>query len=519
MAAPTVLHDGFLIPNAQDVARPVMAEPDRIDFNTVAHGRYGVIEGCKITVSGSTATTVGGIAVVNGKLTVVPVGSADLGVGDTQDLFVNVVVNNQGALLAKRGTASTDPVFPDTDVDQTLLASVFCPAGESNYSNNVIDKRRMMPLSLLTKVNAGDPLIVNRNGAGNLFAATGQGDLTWSGDTVLKRSAAKTLQVTENLVVDKAITAGEGITAKSLTTTERITGSNLINDTALPGTAEQGAIFQNRTNGKLYVRQGGSWQEIATVASAVPVATIITSLAPPDVMGPLGWYAFNGQTVTEGQAPTLFPPNLTTLAAYITGTTPNRVLTLPNLNRRLFMVDFTDPGRFGGNTANNTVTLNLAQMPVHKHNARTSDTLASSYQARTDLKGAHKHGIIPGGTHIHGVNDPQHQHGGADFFGNPLWFIVTFFDGYNKIDAYFNDRSHTYSVEKALWTSLAATGISINEGGSSHGHDMDEQGSHDHLVNVSIPQHGHVTTDDNMGGTTPVDITPAYFTVYSYIRG
>ena len=60
MAGRRVLkHDGFFVPNAQDVAKPELAEPDRIDFNTIAHARWGVINGCLVTVAGSTAT-VGG---------------------------------------------------------------------------------------------------------------------------------------------------------------------------------------------------------------------------------------------------------------------------------------------------------------------------------------------------------------------------------------------------------------------------------------------------------------------------
>ena len=68
MARPFLNHDGFLIPNASRVTNPRMAEPDQVDFNIVAHARWGVVEGCLVTLAGSTATTTGGLALVNGKL-------------------------------------------------------------------------------------------------------------------------------------------------------------------------------------------------------------------------------------------------------------------------------------------------------------------------------------------------------------------------------------------------------------------------------------------------------------------
>ena len=75
MARPSVQHNGFIIPNAQDVSNTILAEPDKIDFNTVADARWGVISGCAIGEQGPLALTVGsGVAVVNG-----PAGSGERG--------------------------------------------------------------------------------------------------------------------------------------------------------------------------------------------------------------------------------------------------------------------------------------------------------------------------------------------------------------------------------------------------------------------------------------------------------
>ena len=69
------------------------------------------------------------------------------------------------------------------------------------------------------------------------------------------------------------------------------------------------------------------------------------------------------------------------------------------------------------------------------------------------------------------------------------------------------------------WTKPASTGISIGSAGSEHWHIVDPNGEHDHTATVdSIPDHVHVMTEDQVGGGVPIDITPEYLTVYSYIR-
>jgi hypothetical protein len=163
MARPTVLHQGFFVPNAQDVAKPELAEPDRIDFNTVAHARWGVINGCLVTVTGSTATATAGTALVNGVLVNVEAGqNVHVGAGGVQDRFDIVGVNDLGKLVGIGGSESLDPVFPDVPLTVTALAAVMCTAGGGSYADNVIDKRKFLPDSLLTKIprrqrTAGQP--------------------------------------------------------------------------------------------------------------------------------------------------------------------------------------------------------------------------------------------------------------------------------------------------------------------------------------------------------------------------
>ena len=93
-----------------------MAEPDQVDFNTVAQARWGVIEGCLVTVSGSQAQcTLGGLALVNGILVnVAPGQTATLGTGGSQDRFDLITVDEgRHAEGGHQGIPAIDPIYPD----------------------------------------------------------------------------------------------------------------------------------------------------------------------------------------------------------------------------------------------------------------------------------------------------------------------------------------------------------------------------------------------------------------------
>ena len=151
MARPTVTHDGFLIPNASGVAEPVLAEPDQIDFNTLANARWGVIEGCEVNAqSAKTVAISSGTAIVNGALVRVVSNSLPLPTPGANAQFVLIVVDSGGVLKVKEGLPSVDPVFPDPELNQTVLASVYGDATSGNFSNNIVDKRKLLMDSLLT---------------------------------------------------------------------------------------------------------------------------------------------------------------------------------------------------------------------------------------------------------------------------------------------------------------------------------------------------------------------------------
>lgn len=523
MTRPFLTHDGFLIPNAGDVTNPRMAEPDRIDFNTLASARWGVVEGCLVTISGLTALINPGTAIVNGSIVTVPSQSLSIAAGGAQDRFDLVVINEAGTALTVVGAYSNDPVFPDVPLDRTLLAAVFAPASASNLSDNVVDKRKLLSKSLLTKIDPGAMLLRNKNDVGDHFTLTGGGTFGWEGDTGLWRSAPQTLKVNKHLQLDGTITAGDSITTSgAVTATGRSQGQNLHSGSlaSRPVSGSTiGEIYQDETNGRLYVWKQGAWKELATLDSAQPVGAVMTSVEPPSVMLPLGWVPLDGRTVTEAQYPALF--SLASMQAFITGTAPNRVMTMPQAEGRVMLTKWGSTAATAGGANNNLVALSTTHMPRHHHLMSPSTTYGGGGPIRGSVSrsGTHAHNV-GGGEHWHTLNDPGHKHGALEgVSGQASAAVGLFWGGRNKIDAYFNDRNHTYSVEALQWTMPATTDISINSAGSGHGHILGQDGDHDHIVYITdMAQHTHSVTEQDQGDGAQFNITPAHLSVFTYIR-
>lgn len=519
MARPAVTHDGFLIPNANDVTLPLarMAEPDRIDFNTLGNDAFGVVSGCLVTVSGTTASTLGGIAVVAGVRVEVAAQTVTLSTGGALDRFDLVGCDAGGTLKIVGGQPATDPVMPDPPVSFTLFASVLAAAGTSNFADTVVDKRNLLPQALYSiSTNATTPLIQSRaQGASPTFSIFGSGKMDWGNGQITLDSVAGTLTLTAaGLNVTGSVAAGSaGISsAGNVSATGFLQGSNLMLGFSLPGAATSGTIFAHLSSGKLYVRQGGAWQEIATVASAVPTGMVIDSLRPPSEMVALGWVPLDGRTVTESEYPTLF--TFPTGGA-VTGVTPNRSLTLPDLTDRVRRTSWGAPGTLGGS---NTKSLTLENMPAHDHDVEVGLGGGGPITASIGQSGRHTH-TTGGGEHSHPINDPGHQHNGMDFYGAGCPIIAVVWGGRNKIDALFNDRNHTYSVEALQWTAPAWTNISISSSGSDHTHLLSEHVGHSHPISVQdAPVHVHPVVEQSRGLGTPFDVRSAYVTVYTYVR-
>ena len=513
--ARTITHAGFRIPNAGDVSSPRMAEPDCIDFNTMAHGLWGVIEGCLVTVSTKMALVAAGVAVVNGALVTVTSGSVPLGT-TALDRFDLVVVDSGGAVKVVPGVDSADPFFPDVPIDNTVLAAVFAPAGVGDYTANVIDKRKFLPKSLLTKIAPGDPLLYNKNNVGVHYQVSGGGDTWWEGDTRLWRSAAHELSVDQDLKVLGDLRVGDDLTADSLTTVGKIQGSNLVTGSTAPSTADTGTIYQD-DSGHVYVRRNNAWKELATLDATMPVGTIIQSIQAPSVMVPLGWVPLDGTQVTESQYPSLFA--IPALAGKVSGVAPDRTMVLPKADGRVMVTSWTLSAGSEGGHANNQVPVSLVNMPKHRHNVTSSSVQVGPLSGRILRNGVHSHSVS-GGEHRHPVTDPGHKHrameGPNGTVGDPM---CAFWGGTNKIDALFNDRNHTYSVEPLQWTVAAFTNITIDSLGSDHGHLLGDDGDHAHQLELdSLPLHNHPLSEDEQGGGLPLDITPAFLSVYTYVR-
>jgi hypothetical protein len=519
------------------VGEPVLAEPDQIDFNTLANAQWGVIDGCEVNAqSAKTVAISDGTAIVNGKLVLVTGNSLPLPTPGANGQFVLVVVDDGGVLrLNTSASASVDPVFPDPEANETVLASVYCDATSASFANNIVDKRKLLSKALLTKIPTTGELIRNANNTGNHYLVRGDGKTSWEGDTFAYRSGVKTLKIEDDLQVKGDIASTNLVTSADVTAVGNIAAKNFSRGTVLPNVSSHvnGDIFIQVTNGNMYVCVDGVWSQFASMSATqgiIPIGTVITCLQSPTTMRLLGWYPMDGtESLSEDDHPGIF--NVAT-GGTVTGTAPHRILTLPNLNRRTMIVDFNSPHSMGPTQtttrSGNLLTLTTTQLPTHNHSVggaygRTSTLDATTPTLTIPFSGAHSTHDVSGGYHEHPVYDPGHTHQGMDWFGvaAPIIAQVDFAgspkEGKNKLDAMFNDSSHTYDVEPIRWTMRATTGIGLGPN-YNHGHTI-TGGEHSHGGTVStIPAHYHTVSELDVGNSGQIDITPLNFTIYAYIR-
>lgn len=523
MARPSVQHSGFLIPNAKDVSDTVLAEPDQIDFNTLANARWGVVSGCALGEQGPLALTVGvGVAVVNGALVPVRGGTVSLTLPNTGSRFINVVVDSGGVIRTIDGVAATDPVFPDVPVDNTLLATCHATANAASLQDFVVDKRRFLTPALFSNVGALSDLIVNYNSPNppvgepsQWWRVNGQGDILWSGDTLLKRSAAKTLRITDHLVTGGDLTVEDDAhVVGALAVDGVMSARNLRRSNTRPTSPVLGDLWQDTTNGTLSIALPDpvthiiDWEPLATGDTAMPVGTIIDSVETKTIMESKGWVALDGSVVTETKYPNLF--GLVDMAPWISGgTAPTRQMTLPNMNRRFRITDNNDTAKIGGS---NTKVITRQNLPKHDHNVSvdTHGDIQPTAQL-SGTSGAHGHDIIGDGKHDHDVYDRGHTHDKN--------FIVVNSAGGSMLDGLINDRSHTWQVDVASTTATGYANIVAKPAAIGGLSIPTTGGLHNHTVQVSkITGLTHTVREELVGENTPIDITPAYFTVRTYIR-
>lgn len=519
-----VAHGGFLIPNADGIAAREMAEPDQVDFNTLGNSRWGVVSGCEVTISGASTTAslspTTGVVVVNGVVVQVP-GSqtVTLGSGGSQPRVDLICVNEAGTLVSVPGTPAAAPVSPDVPATMTLLASVFCPIGSSNFSSTITDKRNMLQSVFVGNSASTGVVLLNRYNGDDTFRILGSGRMEWNNsDTYLQRASAGVLQAHSSLVLDGNLsTDGDITSAGNATITGTLSASNLVRSSSFPTSGAQGTILQRQ--GRVYVQTSASssspsWEEVITASGSNQPGDIKQSMRSPDQM--TGWLPLIGQEVIETEHPSLFL--VEGLQPFIVNG-PVRSMTLPDATNRILLPTRATPGQTGGETS---VTLTTNNLPPHRHGVALQPGGAHGHVASTDQRGNHKHLTeANGGAHTHPIKDPGHYHAGVD---SPLGtaFIAAQWEipAKHKLDGPVNDSSHTFTVNAVERTVLARTGITRTEAtGSGHQHATDEQGAHGHVVTVTAAEnHNHLVSEQDVGGGAAIPIQPPYLTVYTYIK-
>ena len=154
---------GFIVKNAVAVGANLdIAEPDALDYNLLGNGRFGVISGCEVLVSGSSWTlNVGaGVYVVDGVLVA---GGGQVTLSSSQSPRFDLIVGDgAGHVFGLRGDANDNPIFPDKDLELnnlTVFAAVMVrPGVQPPQQADVTDKRVMLPERFTTAINDGSLL-------------------------------------------------------------------------------------------------------------------------------------------------------------------------------------------------------------------------------------------------------------------------------------------------------------------------------------------------------------------------
>lgn len=521
MARPSVKHGGFIIPNAGDVSEPVLAEPDRIDFNTLANDRWGVLTGCLVAAQSTGLLSVqDGTAMVNGRFVVVT-GRADLQVTIPSGApkFDLVVVDDNGTPMVIPGTQSNSPVLPDPTPNQTVLAAVYCVSGKP-LTDFVIDKRKFLAPNLLTKVDPTDDLIRNFDSVAadpldppsNWYRVLGNGETIWLNDTRLARSKQGTLKVSDNLEVRTGVSAGLLASTGDVSAVGNVTGKNLrravgASEAKAPTLAD---LWQDPGTGMVYIGKMISgimqWDQIATMGNFMPPGTIINSLVGPTRMAEAGWLALNGTTrVSEDAYPNIF--GVTALQKFCTGVSPHRIMDLPNLTRRIMMTDFTNVAVYGpaARAAGNVIKLSVAQLPQHDHATKTGNAGGFTPSGQVQSSGVHGH---TGVTHAHQTTDPGHPHSVA--VANLVGATVANGAPTDAVAVLTPNATGRQRVNiDEAYTNLVIKDTTPPVGGGAHPHPV---------VLAKVDPHYHNMPPTPVGTGAGIDISPDYFTVYTYVH-
>jgi microcystin-dependent protein len=522
-----VAHGGFLIPNAGTVTEPLLSEPVRIDFNTMAQGRWGVLQGCQVTGSGSNQIKVSpGSAMVNGKFVYVVDTDLFVSVPSGASKFDLICVDDSGKPFVHPGKESSDPYYPDPPVNATLLAAVYCKEGVS-LADFVIDKRKFLAPALMTSIDQSADLIRNFKAPGatagsplqDWYRVYGDGRTVWGNDTTVSRSGVGSLQIDNNLTVTATLGA-KTVSAEGISATADIAARNLRRATSPPTLPNKGDFWQNPDCGSAYIANdaplgGLEWDEIATMGNMIPVGTVIMSLESVARMEAKGWLALNGRTALEDDYPGLF--NIAALTSRVSGYAPHRQMALPDLTSRVVMPNFdangvgkVGPVIAGVERKTNTYVLLEANIPEHHHGvnaAPTSVTPKGIIQATT---GTHAHGL-PDHSHKD-VETPHHHNNGIATVNATVTPVV---DG-----AAVGANAVLTPLYAGKEVSPSSSDLAMVQGAGLTSAQTIQGGPHGHPFEGTPQTHDHDMIQTTFGKRPPdaINFTPNFFTMYYYIR-
>ena len=511
---------GFIIRNAVDAGSALdLAEPDALDFNLLSRHRFGVLTGCDVSLLGWNVTVTEGVAVVN-DLLVATGGQVTLPTSSQQPRFDLIGIDQGGAVVYVRGTASPNPVFPEFVDTVTILASVYITPGQTppDAVRDITDKRRFLPQRFLSTATDGDLLATYSSSPAlsPVYTVSATGRTEWMTDTRIYRhlSKPKTLVIEDNLDVAKALTTESMVINKTLDVGGDLSAANLLHGQGTPSISGAvgtlGDLYQDQQNGGLWSYETTGWGRLSV--TTIPAGAIISSLT---TVQPQGWLSLNGQVVdkqTAGGLWDLFPQwqnNAT------------QQMTLPNAQGQFLRMGM-QPGNTGGAA---TVTLQTANMPPHQHIDRdaggTLTTLGGGehiHNATIGPGGGHNHITVGDGAHGHDVDDPQHWHEGVAG-GNGGGFIYEAWGGRRRLDGPFNDASHPVAVDSAPNTVPSPSHVTVKFGGG-HGHFTNDVSPHTHEVTVQPfnSQHVHGIPERSVGGGQEFNILPPFLTVNYLIK-
>lgn len=525
LGAHTTTHSGLVIPNAVDAPVPNLAEPDAVDFNLVGNDRYGVVNGCDISVNTTSIEVTAGVVVINGQIVrFITPNSVPIANQDTPR-FGLVWIDTSGSLGITYGERSTNPVYPDLASTQVAIAGVYTNATITDFAGYVVDKRNILASTFVSTKSGTQPVLQNLNNGSSTFLLDASGKMTWASDTNLSRNAANSLHFDGNLYVDKSVVAQVDLQAAGkVDAAGTVTGSNLIRAAVAPTSAPNGTLLQNTTTGSVYLRRNNVWDEIVTASSFLPVGTVIQSMVA--LTESQGWMPVDGGRVYQSQKTALYNALVATGFAIETDVVGNYV-TLPDAQAQggAFL---RNGGSFafngspaGGNTSRQ---LSESNIPAHKHDVQLIGDGSHNHVLTLQEAGSHSHDMLSGGgVHLHSIVDPGHSHD-ADASNSNIKFI---FDNARKtgaqgrLDPVATDSSHTAYTRSQRTTGTASTNIlttAENDPASRHTHQIGPSGQHTHNATAAFNGHTHTISENTVGAGQAFSLLPPFITVRTYIR-